>query len=444
MKCYDAALENDDKRDLLSLPVRANPGPASSGPLLVYRGLGGTGVNDGDGKSRKRMRKTTLEMVDGVFEEYYDAAAMSQALEIFASTMTARTRRIRELEQYILAHPQKEESTDDPQRVLLKRLRRVDGCQKWIRDLECLSSKPDECGRRCRTVSYGRKRLQVSGSLWGRRYPMCSTKIMLSTYRVPCSVALQGAPREVRQHICSGIYYDVDMVNSFIRIALAKAKTYAIDPPLEMLARYGSDDSVREEMLERIMTHHQIYERDDAKRLPLALLHGGSYQGWLREVRPPVWEPLEWVTTFSNDVGRLLTTMLNRRDGIEVEIVKEKKVLVRDKKRKPYHLHGGIPEVDRTIFASIMQSYEDRLLSIVVDAFCQKGWAVGSLQFDGLYVEPLAGHSIYDAMRFAEQEVRRRTKGEFDVSLKCKDLYGQSSSALLEEWRTAHLAHVGM
>jgi hypothetical protein len=136
--------------------------------------------------------------------------------------------------------------------------------------------------------------------------------------------------------------------------------------------------------------------------------------------------------------------MLEQTDGVEADIAKEKGVIVREKKRKPYNLSGGISEADRTIFASIMQSYEDMLLGLVVDAFRGEAWTVGSLQFDGLYVEPQEGVDVEETMRFAEREVYRRTSGEFQVSLKCKELYGESSDAILEEWATAHLAHVGV
>ena len=448
---YVVDSDDDDDMPPRPPPVYANPVPVpvprKSQKFQKFqkfqKAQNGRSASAGEARIRKATG-SSLERVGAEYEEYYDAKAIVEALTVLSSAQTARTRRIRELEQYTAQHAATVEGADDPPRLLLKRLRRVEGCQRWIEDLERLSHAPNEHGHRRRTVSYGRKRLKVAGCLWGRRYPICASKIMLPTYRVPQSVALQGAPREVRLQLCKSIYYDIDMVNSFIRIAMAKAKTYGMDPPLKTLALYGSDDGVREEMLRQIMTHHQIYERNDAKRLPLSLLHGGSYKGWLKDTRPPVWTPLPWVTAFSNDVGRLLAAMLEQTDGVEADIAREKGVIVREKKRKPYNLSGGIPEADRTIFASIMQSYEDGLLDIVVDAFRREGWAVGSLQFDGLYVEPQEGIDVEETMRFAEKEVSRRTRGEFDVSLKCKELYGESSDAILEEWATAHLAHVGV
>ena len=449
MGSYVVDSDNDDD-DALSRPP-----PVYEVPVPVPRkyrvaqegkrdGRGGCGGGGGGDAPRKRNNRTSaLESIPVEYEEYYDDASIIEALKILSSTHMARSKRMRELEKHVNEHAPAKEGADDPKRLLLKRLRRVDGCQRWVEDLERLSHAPNENGHRRRTVLYGRKRLKVADSLWGRRYPICTTKIMLPTYRTPRSVALQGAPREVRRQVCKDIYYDVDMVNSFIRIATAKAKTYGMDPPLKTLQQYGSDDVVREEMLRQIMTHHKIHERDDAKRLPLVLLHGGSYKGWLKDTRPPVWTPLPWVTAFSNDVGRLLAAMLEQTDGIEAEIAMEKGVIVHEKKRKPYNLSGGIAEADRTIFASIMQSYEDMLLDIVVDSFKREGWTVGSLQFDGLYVEPRSGFSLDETMRIAEKAVNRRTHGEFEVSLKCKELYGESSSAVLDEWATAHLTHVG-
>lgn len=419
-----------------TLPRSGKTGPGGSGSVCSSNATY-------DDRRKHKNRPSQIERVDGEFEEYYDNAKLIEAITTLASTQGARTKRILELERYAKENPAVEEGPDDPHRLLLKRLRRVEGCQRWCEDLERVSHPPNKLGLRRRTVGYGRKSLKIAKCMWGRRYATCTAKIKLPTYRGPRSVALQGAPREVRLVICSPVYYDVDMVNSFIRIAIAKARTYGMDPPLKTLELYGSNDALRETMLRQIMEHHQIYDRDIAKRLPLQLLHGGSYKGWLKDERPPVWEPLPWVNDFSNDVSRLLVAMLERPDGIERAITQERPTIVRDKKRKSYSLHGGIAEADRTIFANIMQSYEDELLLIIIGAFQREGWTIGSLQFDGLYIEPREGVSVEETMRFAEEEVHRITKGEFDVSLKCKELYGESSDGAFTEWRTAHLANVG-
>ena len=43
------------------------------------------------------------------------------------------------------------------------------------------------------------------------------------------------------------------------------------------------------------------------------------------------------------------------------------------------------------MFAYVMQSYEDRILRIIVRALRDKGWTVSSLQFDGVYVRARPG-----------------------------------------------------
>ena len=424
--------------------VRTGAGVGAGAARVAARAGGGSGGSATNKRHKSHSRPSELKPTDGEYQEYYDNASLVEALKVLTTTQVARERRIDDLDRYVKDNPLAKDAPNDPPRLLLKRLRRVQECQRWCEDLERVSHAPDARGRRRRTVRYARKELKVSKLAWGRRYAKCDATVWDATHRVAKSVALQQAPREVRLGLCSVIYEDVDMVNSFIRIAICKAKTYGMTPPLEMLEKYGSDDAVRETMLETIMEHHKIYDRTDAKRLLLVLLHGGSYAKWLNDMRPPVCERLEWVKDFSKDVSRLLAEMLVCPDGIEAAVVMERSVLIKEKKRESFAPNGGIAEVDRTIFANIMQSYEDRLLCIVIDSLKSKGWTIGSLQFDGLYVEPREGLCLEAAMRFAEDEVLRQTGGEFNVSLKRKELYGMPTSTVLSEWRTAHLAHVGV
>ena len=83
--------------------------------------------------------------------------------------------------------------------------------------------------------------------------------------------------RQTRHSLCDGIYADIDMVNAQPSALYAIAKQN--DQDLPFLKLYVDDPKKYRTM---IMEHHDC-DKDVAKNLPISLMMGGSYDGWLKE-----------------------------------------------------------------------------------------------------------------------------------------------------------------
>lgn len=83
--------------------------------------------------------------------------------------------------------------------------------------------------------------------------------------------------RQTRHSLCDGIYVDIDMVNAQPSALYSIAKQN--DQDLPNLKLYVDDPKKYRTM---IMEHHDC-DKDVAKNLPISLMMGGSYSGWLKE-----------------------------------------------------------------------------------------------------------------------------------------------------------------
>lgn len=99
---------------------------------------------------------------------------------------------------------------------------------------------------------------------WGRIIPAYYTS--LSVYHRP-----------TRHSLCDGIYIDIDMVNAQPTIILEICNHHNIQLPA--LKLYVDNPK---HFREAIMRHHKV-NKDIAKNLPICLMFGGSYDGWIRE-----------------------------------------------------------------------------------------------------------------------------------------------------------------
>jgi hypothetical protein len=99
---------------------------------------------------------------------------------------------------------------------------------------------------------------------WGRINPTSYTS--LSIYHRP-----------TRHSLCKDIYIDIDMVNAQVSIIVEICKHHHISVPA--LERYVENTVI---MREAIMKFHSV-SKDVAKNLPITIIFGGSYSGWIKE-----------------------------------------------------------------------------------------------------------------------------------------------------------------
>jgi hypothetical protein len=100
---------------------------------------------------------------------------------------------------------------------------------------------------------------------WGRIIP-ANEYLSLSIFHRP-----------TRHSFCDGIYVDIDIVNAQPTAIFEIAKQNNISLPT--LAKYVKNPKKYREF---IMEHHNVC-KDGAKNLPIVIMMGGSYNGWIKE-----------------------------------------------------------------------------------------------------------------------------------------------------------------
>ena len=85
--------------------------------------------------------------------------------------------------------------------------------------------------------------------------------------------------RETRHSLCDGFYIDIDMVNAQPSIVYEISKMNGKAEDLVMLPKYIKKPTKYRTL---IMNHHNC-NKDCAKNLPITIMMGGTYKGWLRE-----------------------------------------------------------------------------------------------------------------------------------------------------------------
>lgn len=89
-------------------------------------------------------------------------------------------------------------------------------------------------------------------------------------------LSMSVAHRPTRHSLCEDNYIDIDMINAQPTITREICKHHGLE---NTHLNYYIDN--RNDILQLIMTNHQVV-RDIAKNLPICLLFGGSYDGWMK------------------------------------------------------------------------------------------------------------------------------------------------------------------
>lgn len=161
---------------------------------------------------------------------------------------------------------------------------------------------------------------QLPKHKWGRVQP-CN-HISLSVYHRP-----------TRHSLCEDIYIDIDMVNAQPTIIVEICRQHNMSVPA--LQQYVQNTQT---MREAIMQHHGV-SKDVAKNLPISIMFGGSYSGWLREFNVVENDTLKIkeIVEIENELNSIMEIVYcNNKDTIEKTVLKhdpDKWKTVHEKKR---------------------------------------------------------------------------------------------------------------
>lgn len=147
----------------------------------------------------------------------------------------------------------------------------------------------------------------LSKHKWGRISP--SGSISLSIFHRP-----------TRHGLANEFYIDLDMVNCQVSIMVEILKQHNIHK--EKLTKYALDPK---KYRQRIMEHHKC-NKDVAKQLPITLLFGGTYNGWIKENNIQVETKLATFATLETELCDIINIIWEaNKDTIYKDVIKQNK-----------------------------------------------------------------------------------------------------------------------
>ena len=217
----------------------------------------------------------------------------------------------------------------------------------------------------------------------------------------PRAICLQGAPRELRPFLCGRLCRDYDMKNAQPQLLRQVAQQLEWHPPRAPPELPELEDwcAQRDAFIEHVAERHALpadaerwpeYRKDAVKELVISLIFGGAYEGWLRrrglDTAPEA--------PRSPKIVRLQRELAALREAVFTSLrwaphVAEQRARLRREGKKETE-----EEIDRSVFALIAQSEEDRILAAMRHAADAQGFQILSLQFDGFFVREKPGRRL--------------------------------------------------
>jgi len=123
--------------------------------------------------------------------------------------------------------------------------------------------------------------------------------------------------RPTRHSLADDEYIDLDMYSCQVQVVFDICRQHDIRMP--GLGQYINN---REGILREIMNNHGV-SRDMAKKLPIVLMFGGCYDGWLRENNISTSEKLPLIEEIENEMVTVINTVYEgNKNTIEKSVLK--------------------------------------------------------------------------------------------------------------------------
>jgi hypothetical protein len=194
-------------------------------------------------------------------------------------------------------------------------------------------------------------------------------------------LSLSFAHRPTRHSLSEDYYIDIDMVNCSITVVNEICRHHDIVNPN---LNYYVDN--REAVLNEIMTIHNV-TRDIAKKLPIRLMFGGTYNSWLKENNVTNETKINVITNIENEMKPVIETVYANNKTIEKFVIKEEpdKWDTIDKKKKGVMALWSM-SIERLLQeTAILYLVENKNVFIEDVVSCQDGFMIlKKYYYDGL------------------------------------------------------------
>lgn len=201
---------------------------------------------------------------------------------------------------------------------------------------------------------------QLSKHKWGRNNPVGHSS--LSIFHRP-----------TRHSFCKEKYIDIDMTNAQPTILLEVCKHHSLKK--EGLTKYVENPTFYRQ---KIMEHHNC-SKDIAKRLPITLMMGGTYDGWLRENSIETITKLKMFYDLEIELKDIIEIIYaNNKDTITKDVIrhdKKKWKTIHEEKRGTMGLWGQSMErlMQETSIKWLVDNKDFKIEDIVP---CQDGFMI--------------------------------------------------------------------
>lgn len=124
--------------------------------------------------------------------------------------------------------------------------------------------------------------------------------------------------RPTRHSLCNNFYIDIDIENSQANVINEICKSNQITDKKFLNAYANNPKSLRD----KIMKHHSV-SKDIAKQLPIAIINGGSYKGWIKENNLDDTNLLPDIAKLENDLKPVMDIIFSSNPHIIKDVLKQ-------------------------------------------------------------------------------------------------------------------------
>lgn len=210
--------------------------------------------------------------------------------------------------------------------------------------------------------------------------------------------SLERLEKTLRHSLCSGLYWDIDMVNAQPSLLSQLSKRYGLK--LNFLTQYENN---RNEIIRKIMTELNM-TRDEVKEWIIKCIFGSN----IPELKQLQLELKTLANELRNDYNDLYDSVVK---------TKEKNII-------------------GTFLAYVAQSEETKCLKLMDEYFTKNGREVGVFCYDGCMVVVIEGESAFPVSLLKGCEKYIKSAIGYDVKLqikemKCSEEFNNTSTKLL-------------